>query len=250
MKKLLYLFCASLLVMTSCSSDDNNSSDSASSIVVKKRVVVSGNETYTDTYTYSGTKIASMVGADGSKTNYTYTGDVITKIEEFDDKGVIDTTTEYTYANGKLASSLEKDSSEDYNYKTVYTYNTDGTVSFADFMMNKTTGALVDDGGTVGKYTYSAGNLVKKVYSYYGFEHTNIFEYDTKNNPLKNITGIGLLLELEDSNSANNTVKETSTNSTISTITATTYTYDANGFPIEENSVYDGKISSTIKYSY
>lgn len=250
MKKLLFLFTATLLVLTSCSKDDDNSSDSnpATATLVKKIIYTEGTETYSTILNYNGNKIVSAVSSDNYKTNYTYNGDVITKTEDFDDKNVVETTTEYTYANGKLATSFVKESGAPYDVKTVYTYNADGTVSFTDSNFNKTTGALVDDGGRVGKYTYSAGNLVKKAYSYYGTEYTNTFEYDTKNNPVKNITGFSLLLDNEEDFCANNLLKRTSSTST--GIETHTYTYDVNGFPIEQKSFYNGTAYGTAQYQY
>lgn len=245
MKKLLYLFSASLLVLASCSKDDDKPNPATSTLVKKVIYTDIDKSTFTSQTTYNGYKIVSIVGSDGSKTVYTYTGEVISKIEEIDEKGVLESTTEYTYTSGKLATSLEKEVGEDYNYKTVYTHNADGTVSFADVMINVKTGTS-DDGGTVGKYTYSGGNLVKKVYSYYGTEYSNTFEYDTKNNPFKNITGFSLLLDNEDEASVNNLVKRTSASS----IYTHTYTYDANGFPTEQQSFSNGKSDGTSQFAY
>jgi hypothetical protein len=245
MKKLLYLFSASLLVLASCSKDDNTP-DPATSTLVKKVIYTDINKSiYTSETTYNGNKIVSTLGSDGSKIVYTYTGEIITKVEETDGKGALESTTEYTYTNGKLATSLEKEVGADYNYKTVYTYNADGTVSFADVMINTKTGTT-DDGGTVGKYTYSAGNLVKKVYSYYGKEYSSTFEYDTKNNPSKNVTGFSLLLDNEDEASVNNVVKRTSSSS----ISTNTYKYDANGFPTEQQSFHNGISDGTSQFTY
>ena len=53
MKKLLYLFSASLLVLSSCSSDD----DTTATVLVKKVSYVSIWDSYTVDFTYSGNKI-------------------------------------------------------------------------------------------------------------------------------------------------------------------------------------------------
>jgi hypothetical protein len=245
MKKLLYLFSASLLVFASCSKDDNTP-DPVTSTLVKKVIYTDLDKSvFTTETTYNGNKIVSTLDSDGSKEVYTYTGEIITKVEETDGKGVLESTTEYTYNNGKLATSLVKEVGADYNYKTVYTYNADGTVSFADVMINTKTGAT-DDGGTVGKYTYNGGNLVKKVYSYYGKEYSSTFEYDTKYNPFKNVTGYSLLLDNEDDASVNNVVKRTSSG----TVSTNTYTYDANGFPTGQQNFYNGKLDGTSQFVY
>lgn len=115
MKKLLYLFTASLLVFTSCSNDDNDSSDPASSILVKKITkIASDGDFSTENYLYNGNKVVSMTEADGSVTKYTYTGDLIAKIEDFDETGTLNLTTNYNYVNGRLDNSVGKHTAESY----------------------------------------------------------------------------------------------------------------------------------------
>jgi len=78
--------------------------------------------------------------------------------------------------------------------------------------------------------------LLKLEVSYYENDYSYVYEYDTKNNPRKNVLGLSLLLEDEDS-SVNNVVKQTSTSGSganIRTSTTTyTYTYNANNYPTE-----------------
>lgn len=257
MKKSLYLFCATLIALTSCSNnDDNESSKSASSILPKKvTVIYSDGDSSVETILYDGNKIVSITEEDGSVTKYTYTGNVITKAEEIDEKGELDGTTEYIYTNGKLATSIEKNPGESYYYKAKYIHNADGTVSYDQFRGLISTGTEEEYGAT-GKYTIKEGNLIKLEVSYYGSERAYVYEYDTKNNPFKNVLGFNLLLQDTDL-SLNNLVKETGTsgsgaNTSTNTITYT-YKYDANNYPTERVSSYQSGTSistKTTQYAY
>lgn len=258
MKKLLYLFTASLLVFTSCSKDDNNSSDSTSSILPKKvTTVYSEGDSDVQNIIYNGNKIVSVTEKDGSVAKYNYTGDLITRVEEIDKDGKLNHTTEYSYVNGKLDTSVEKSTNpnEIYYYKTKYVYNVDGTISYDNFRSPISTG-IDQEYGATGKYTFKDGNLLKLEVYFYGNEYLYIYEYDTKNNPSKNVLGFNLLLEDEDS-SVNNVVKKTSTLGSgvnIRTNTTTyTYKYDANNYPTERVKSYQSgtSISSgTTQYVY
>jgi hypothetical protein len=247
MKKLLYLFCASLLVMTSCSSDDDsNSVDPVNLTLVKKTVSTGMDGDRTSLITYNGNKIVSIVTNNVYKTNFTYTGDVITKIESLDEKNVVDDVTEYTYVNGKVVSFIEKDVEATYNSKTKYTYNTDGTISYEKFNINKITGTEVAAGNS-GKYTFKDGNLIKIVDS----RSSVVYEYDTKNNPYKNVLGFNQLLDNEELGSINNSVKRTSVSGSDTYVYKITFVYDGNNFPTEEKSFDStGKLENTIQYFY
>jgi hypothetical protein len=247
MKKLLYLFCASSLVLVSCSKDDDKS-DAATSTLVKKVVYTDiDGSVETNQFTYDGNKIVSIVSSDGSKTNYTYTGNVITKIVNTDEKGILDSAYEYTYNNGKIATSSSIVEDLDNNYKTTYTHNADGTVSFSENKINKTTGEVIV-GYSVGKYTFNGGNLIRNEYTTEGDKYLDTFDFDAKNNPLKNVTGMSLLLDdAEDVVSVNNIVKYTYSGTSDTCV----FTYDENGFPTEVKGYNsDGKPDGNTKYFY
>lgn len=242
MKKLLSLLGATLLVLTSCSTDDTNSSNPAATILVKKTSNVDNGKTYTEDYTYSGNKIVSIVDNDGNKTAFTYTGDVITKIVDTDNKGVVDYTSDFAYTNGKLTSMITFEPGAQYKYKTKYVHNTDGTISFEEFRISVATG-VEQEYGSIGKYTYKDGNLSKKERSYYGSESITSYEYDTKNNPFKNVLGFNLLIDNE-YYSINNVVKITYSKS--NEVFSNTYIYNADGFPTEQKAFLNGVLSDGI----
>lgn len=247
MKKLLYLFSASLLVLSSCSSDD----DTTATVLLKKASYVSTGESFTTDFTYSGNKLVSWVDSFGDKKTFTYTGDLITKIVDTDDKGNVDYTTEFTYTNGKLTSEISLETGDDYKYKTKYVHNTDGTISFEEFRVAVATGKE-EKYGDIGKYTFKNGNLVKKEKSYYGTNSSETYEYDAKNNPFKNVVGFNLFVNDEEGAYVNNIVKRTYSNSN-STGTSTNtyeYKYNAEGFPTEQKDFYNGASDGTTTYTY
>ncbi|QOG01738.1 hypothetical protein [Flavobacterium sp. MDT1-60] len=249
MKKLLCLFTVALLAFTSCSKDDNDSPNPASSILVKKitDIDIDGSSA-TRSYVYNGNKIVSITDEDSSILKYTYTGDFISKIEEIDKKGDLAVTTEYSYTNGKLTNEIEKTPNGTYYFKTKYTHNADGTVSYDNFRGTVATGVEQEYGAT-GKYTFKDGNFVKLEVSYYGNESSYVYEYDTKNYPFKNVTGLNLLLD--DETTANNVVKETSTSGSGAnigtTVTTYAYKYDVNNYPTEKIKTYPSGSSTASK---
>lgn len=245
MKKLLYLFSASLLVLSSCSSDD----DTTATVLLKKASYVSNGESFTTDFTYSGNKLVSWVDSFGYKKTFTYTGDLITKIVDTDDKGNVDYTTEFTYTNGKLTSEISLETGADYKYKTKYVHNTDGTISFEEFRVAVATGKE-EKYGDIGKYTFKNGNLVKKEKSYYGTNSSETYEYDAKNNPFKNVVGFNLFVNDEEGAYVNNIVKRTYSNSTGTYTNTYEYKYNAEGFPTEQKDFYNGALDGTTTYTY
>ena len=247
MKKLLYLFSASLLVLSSCSSDD----DTTATVLLKKASYVSTGESFTTDFTYSGNKLVSWVDSFGDKKTFTYTGDLITKIVDTDDKGNVDYTTEFTYTNGKLTSEISLETGDDYKYKTKYVHNTDGTISFEEFRVAVATGKE-EEYGDIGKYTFKNGNLVKKEKSYYGTNSSETYEYDAKNNPFKNVVGFNLFVDDEEGAYVNNIVKRTysDSNSTDTYTNTYEYKYNAEGFPTEQKDFYNGASDGTTTYTY
>ncbi|MCD9576647.1 hypothetical protein [Flavobacterium soyae] len=252
MKKLVCLLSTVLLVFTSCSKDDNDSSDSVSPMLVKKiTTTYSDGERLTEEYHYSGNKIVSVTEGDGSVSKYTYTGDLITKIEYFDETGLLKDTSEYGYTDGLMTSYIEK-YDDDHNSKTKYTHNADGTISYEQFKVNIKTGLEVKFQQT-GKLTYKDGNLIKAERLYDKFETVEIYEYDTKNSPLKNILGWNLLLDEEPA--VKNIIKKVDTSGSQGNLHTdtyiSTYTYDVNNYPTEKITKLSGSTDTeTVQYVY
>lgn len=239
MKKLLYLFSASLLVLISCSKGDEPRDTTSQNLILPKKIaVVFQNESI---LTYNGNKIVQSVSGT-YKTVYTYTGDLITKQEKFAGNN-IDYKEEYSYENDKLKTSLITGSSggQTFKRKKVYTHNSDGTVDYKYYNIDVTTG--VETLGDSGKLTILSGNIVKIEE---GTTFVSTIEYDSKNNATKNILGFDKLMEEE--LSANNIMKNTyiSNGGTIPSVNTYQYDYDANGYPIEQRIFYDGNGTAAI----
>ena len=256
MKKILCLFGALTLVLVSCSSDDENSEN----LILPKTVTYKYSDAEGDNdkavVLYNGNKIVSASYSVSDKEVYTYIGDFITKIEDFASEGNISSTNEFTYENGKLKIDLLTEISGDHTYisKTVYTHNNDGTISYVTYSDINTT----DENKTSeGVLTYSNGNLVKKTNNYEGgSSYSKTYEYDTKNNPFKNVLGYNLLIDYDTTVNLNNVTKMTNVYDNGGAGGSTnvfTYTYEYNdmGYPVkqvETNLLNDGE--DTTEYAY
>lgn len=241
------------MVFTSCSNDDNDSSDPASSILVKKITEYENSLPVFRDVLYNGNKIVSITETDGSQTKFTYNGNQIVKIEEFDEDGLSEGPIEYGYTNGLMTSYVEK-YDDLYNHKTKYIHNNDGTVSYEQFKVNISTGVEEKDGQT-GKLTFKDGNLIKAERSYGKSNSVEIYEYDTKNSPFKNVLGWNLMLD--DEPTTNNVIKRTYTSGSDAnphtSETIYSYKYDANNYPTERVAtfLYDSSSETeTTLYGY
>ncbi len=226
MKKVLLFCCIAALSFISCSKDD--SAAVAETIILPKKVISSSSlgGTSTTIITYDGAKLVEVSNGN-DKSKFTYNGDMIVKVQEFDGSA-LDGTTDYVYDNNKLKSALSVETSVNQNTgavtvistRRVYTHNANGTILEESFTRDPTTGALtfLNNKST---YTFSNGNLVKEVNSRtttYNNGNTNVtqvytntdtYEYDTKNNPLMNVVGYNKI-DFSKSSSKNNALKETS----------------------------------------
>jgi len=251
MKRILCVLSAAFLVLTSCSNDDNSSKGDDSSkpaaVLVKKFVYTEKNGTYTDEVVYEGNKITTITNSDGGGVKFTYDGNVITKIESFDEDGELYLLEEYTYNKEKLSTSIRKEIGYKFYYKTNYTHNADGTISYEEIEGTVETGSEEKTGQT-GKYTYANGNLIKNERFGKLSESVTTYEYDDKNNPYKNIIGFSLLLNKEKSN-YNNPVKRTSDQDSSTTYE---YKYDNSNYPTEQVISHSEKSVSpiTVQFEY
>ncbi|RTY78247.1 hypothetical protein EKL97_14175 [Flavobacterium sp. LS1P28] len=249
MKKLLCLVTVTLLVITSCSKDesvsepvtDTNSTEPITKVLVKKKIrTYSANDIVTTTYKYDGNKIVSASNDGGFVANYTYTGNLITKIEERVDNN-FQSSQEYTYVDGKLATEVFKR-----NYggtiSYAYTYNANGTISYK---LNQS-----GTEGSAGILTIVNGNIVKIETFLYGIlTVTQIFEYDNKHNPFKNVLGFNLLIDTyKDMFFPNNRTKDSADGPDVNY----TFKYDQNNFPTEKkrNNVSSGGSNDLTQYFY
>ncbi|KAF2342252.1 hypothetical protein [Flavobacterium tistrianum] len=220
MKKLLCLFGALALVLTSCSSDD--SSESTDAVLLPKKIteteVLNGQSgSYTYTLTYDGNKLKELAGSDASRSVYTYTGDLITKVEKYA-SSVLQSTDVYAYEGTKLVSKISTwEANKSTQEKLTFVYNANGTVNVNQSQIINKQEIKYD---TTTLYTFANGNLVSSELIDGVLAEKITSTYDNKKSPFINITGLKALLDLDsdfDFYSVNNTVK------------SVTVTYDSNG---------------------
>ena len=222
-KIFLYLFIIALLALTSCSTD-GNTTETVNSILVKKIIYYDNvDDIVTLYYKYNGNKLISESNNINYVANYTYTENVITKIEELVDNK-FQNSSEFTYVDGKIATAVYK---RNYggDYYFTYTYNSNGTVSYYSNL------------GFKGILTLVNGNIVKdeRIHNGSSSKSTHTYEYDAKNNPFKNVLGFNLLLDIDELGmfSANNITKHIDSNFLNGTSNYS-LKYDANDFPTEK----------------
>jgi hypothetical protein len=245
MKKLLYLFSATLLVLSSCSSDDSTS-DSSDVVLLKKTITTdSDGVKVTTNYTYDGKKLVSMIDNTGYlNLYYTYTGDLITKMDSKSADGTVEETMTYAYnGDGKLLTFTRVEAENDYGYKETYTYNTDGTISVKSYSGNSTSQTIASGTATV-KFL---NGEISEITSTNSPNHK--YTYDTKNNPMKNVIGIDKIA-FADGEAGEGIIHNLLTDSVDDELwTNTTFLYNENGYPTKDVDTGSDSLGTT-EYFY
>ncbi len=242
MKKIILCLSLIAISLSSCSSD-SDSNDSSSDILVKKVVYTSITDNYTETidYTYNGNKIVKGVYDDGSQDIFTYTGNLITKIEMISAGEIIYLET-FTYdSNGRLVTYFADE--DGFTYEETFVYNANGTVT------------NTIDGGGVRTLHFANDELVQIVDM-----GGNIYDYtyDSKNSPFRNVTGydkIAMVVhgdhEFFGAKQNISSIRETTGNVAYMT---NTMTYNANNYPLTVNSAaifeFGTTSNATVQYTY
>lgn len=194
MKKLLYYCTVLVLVFSSCSSNSEEEQNVPAGFL--KRVDVSGLIGTVDyNYFYDGNKISKVLSKHGTK-RYIYTGNLITEIRVFNSNSNLLSKKIFQYnANDELISSVSLYYDNNYGYRQELVYNTDGTV-----LVKYYTGNLISQNN----FDYSVLNyfedneIIKTEVSYSLGLSTVIYEYDSGNNPMRQVIGYNKLNILED----------------------------------------------------
>uniref|UniRef100_UPI0028ACA277 hypothetical protein n=1 Tax=Chishuiella sp. TaxID=1969467 RepID=UPI0028ACA277 len=260
MKKIL-LFTFIVGTLFSCSNDDNsgdtnNNTETENSILPVKTVYTTPKGDYSSisTISYDGNKIKEInitysgIENYSTKSVYQYTGDLITKISEYDKNGDEDMVREYTYQNGKVSTlvTTEWDRGNPAGDKK---YVATSKFEWIDDNHLKET-ITYDNSNAIYSQEYFRvnGNIVKTIYSGSN-SNENIITYDDKNNPLQNIIGYKLISFNEDLySSKNNPIKRESLyNSNVSDVTLYTYEYNSNTYPSKVTEVYTSSSGNNIE---
>ena len=243
MKKLIILVSV-LTLMFGCSSDSSNSdsstSDSNSSnsgILIRKTIFSTETEGIqgTNELIYQGRKLLKSVSSVGSYSNFTYTGDLITKVEYFQDP--LDNeptyTSEFDYSNNKLVQRKTFEGNV-LTSKVDYFYESDNTVTIFNIAYTGT-----ETNSTISKKYYLNGEVIKSesINPNGSINSTTLYYYDSKNSPSKNILGYNIAFEGGfTGGNLHNLVKTVSpifqTNDY--RITDYLYEYNSNGYPSKQ----------------
>ncbi len=275
MKKIIALLLVASTFLISCSKTDepltiNPSSETdepvtinpSSSVLVKKMVTVvttkssNLNNTTTSNLTYNGNKLVSIIGegSQSSKINFSYTGDLITKMEIVLSGDIPLSTTIYTYnSSNNLASVLTVSPlNPNIENKGEYTYNSDGTVSFISKETDtKTKNTTIKN---TGKLFFANGNLTKIEETEGSSTKVTTFDYDTKRRWQNNITGFNKIINDATTFSINNVLKSTkitTSNNQPSTSDIKSYLLSYDNANFVTKSVYeDNTTLQTTTYTY
>lgn len=240
MKKLMYALSATLLFVA-CSKDDAPATEISNldtTVLLRKSIETSDNgNSITYLYNYTGKKINSIINQDdsGEKTLFTYTGDLITKIEEYEDNELV-YTENYFYKNGKI-DYIETVSQTDYydvypdelysrKFKTLksnqlklsnrksisdsqtskerqeFIYNNDGTITVEEYTFDYETETYLKNPISITNKVVNNQIVESTVKSTEINEDSPIaisatikYAYDDQNNPLRNVIGLGNTLD-------------------------------------------------------
>lgn len=176
MKKIIFLLFLSGAVLTSCSDNDSSDDDGnppSDTVLLKTLIETFEGEDLVINYTYSGNRLIGSSDSDGYSEVFTYTGDLLTMIEEFED-GVLDYRTELAYdANNRLITETITFGAQNVEVNQ-FTYNADGTITKQEAGENAYIYTYDQDGNRIAEEDIDGGQ-----------DYT--YTYDSKNGALKNI---------------------------------------------------------------
>jgi hypothetical protein len=199
MKKIFYLLSVTFLILQSCSKDDNSNNSEA--ILLKKSE--SSDDSDPIYFIYNGTKLNYYSIGDQSgqiyRKQFTYSGDLITKTEWYENNQPTGEKNIYSYSNNKLSEVKIYSPGAILEYKENYIYN-------SDIVDVNITGYNGNINRNVKMFLDSNNNIIKTINS----NQIKIFEFDNKMNPLKNITGFDKLKLSESGRNGNNNITKES----------------------------------------
>lgn len=117
---------------------------------------------------------------------FTYSGNLITKIQEFTDNNVAIYTSKFTYVNGQLTSVVKEQVGKNKAEKIRYVYNAGGSVTAERSIGNSSQQIQLVES----EILYFAENKLTKKVENGIVSSATIFEYDRANNPLQNVIGM------------------------------------------------------------
>lgn len=242
MKKLFYLLIIIGGLFSSCSSDDSSSAEPVLSIngtKLRRAIGNFGGNVVTTESIYDGNRLLRTTSTDGTSFNYTYTGDLITRLDFYRDN-VLEDTTIFTYADDKLTGYISLRGNS--GYRVAYTYNGDGTISITGF-----TGDSVSQNNQtdLNKKVFFQDGVVSSIEEYKIIDgnpetFTTTYTHDDANSPTSSILGHDKLTTY-DQGLANYThnvtsITQTATNSPEVYVSTIDYLYNTHNLPYKMTS--------------
>lgn len=195
MRKLFYAFSVFAVLFASCSSDSDSSSVE-SAVLLKKVIATDGSGTQTTDYHYNGNKVIDGTRSNGSKNVYYYTGDLITKVAFFESGSTVPSNEEFITYDAQqriVETTIYYYSIGNNALKNTYQHNADGTISYERFTGDSSSQNTLIKRGKL--FLNAAGEVIKvEHYDVDGALLENqVYAYDSKNSPFKNILGFNKL---------------------------------------------------------
>jgi len=235
-----------IFAIVSCSDNDSNDVTNGGPVLLKKMVF-----TYDDgsqesaEYTYNGTKLATSTYSNGRKEITTYTDDLITKVETYDNNELTGEELFEYDSDNRIVLHTTRYIDENIGYKNTFTHNNNGTISTEEFYGDALTQTRL---ASTGVLTVVDDNVMRHVFRYNGTpESVENFTYDSKNDPNKNVTGIKQYKIATISGGVNNVLSHNDGAALFTTV----YTYNSDNYPIsgvQTNNVGEGTLN--IYYTY
>ncbi|NHN28027.1 hypothetical protein FIA58_020305 [Flavobacterium jejuense] len=256
MKKILTTLSIIALVFTSCSKDDSPSEETSSSVLVKKMILTSTDEDddsyYNSTYnfSYNGNKITTVTH-DNGRDEYTYSNELLTKIETYDLTNVLVYEEIFTYnSTSQLVDYKFRDILDDFEDVNLYTYNSNGTITVKNF--HRSIGSTTVPTITYDSVYYLTNGEISKIENSNG---TYIGIHDGKNSPFKNVIGLNNAIIL-DAHMGDYEFYGASSNYVSLAVNTNiglwgTYTYDSNNYPVTAEFVFkNSPTEATVNAQY
>ncbi|PKF75229.1 hypothetical protein [Chryseobacterium sp. PMSZPI] len=260
MKKTYLLLPIFFLASCSSSNDDstlpNNGNNNDNSPVLVTKMTLDGD---VSTLTYNGTKISQIKNiTDGSITTFVYDGDLISQAATSGANSSV--TTKYTYdAKNRLTKKATSgnDSGGLWTAESNYNYQSNNNVTILTTLTTpsskrtETRNAVLNDDGSINSWTGTLTHTINNT-SQTATVTLKPIVYDTKNSPLKNITGYSKIIDMEDETgsthntlSYNYTVNYNNGTGTEWTIFKSNFEYNTSGYPTKEIRSYYDKTGTT-----
>lgn len=263
MKKFFYLISFSLLFLVSCSSDSSTETTPSNVLlkqIIEGDVLLGGSVT---TFTYNGNKIVKIkrnVDTDVYSDVYTYTGNLITKIEKFQiyyegtsgEQNELLSTDEFSYnSNDKLIQFKTIIPNSDVEMVTTYVYNSNNTVTFEQ---NKNFPGGSPISLKTGTITLQDGEITQLQMSTEFDSNTYNYSYDAKNSIFKNVVGYDKLIFAHIIGKQGSLIQLDTIIGGISHNFVNSgdlqYTYNSENYPLTANQSWFGTVLHSFEFVY